>query len=402
VTAGRGRRRRWIWLLAIPLAPVLVAGGAIAVAPLLTSRFQWARTLAWWDADVDDIHRFPARPIANAPPATRFLAPADPAAYRPLWDSVQVRRRGAESVELLDDVMASAATAAFLVLRGDTLLTERYYNGWAAESLHTSFSAAKSLASLSVGTAIARGAIPGVEIPITRLLPELAERDPRFGEITLRHLLTMTSGLGWENTSTPWGDPATTYYAPDLRAAALTARIAEPPGTRFVYNNYNPLLVGMILERATGQSVSAWFEETIWRPLGAAAPSAWSLDSERSGFEKMESGWNARAEDYARLGLLMLRGGVRGRDTIVPPAWIEESTRADSASDPNGRYQYFWWVAPADSGPSPFWAEGRFGQFIWVSPADSLVIVRLGREDGGVRWPTVFARIARRLRRLND
>jgi CubicO group peptidase (beta-lactamase class C family) len=395
---GHEERRRWRWLAAALAVPVLLVGVVLLLAPVFTGTSQWARVIAWQDADVGDRDRFSARPIANAPPVAPLLRPDDPGRYAPLWDSLRPRRDGAETAVAFQDLLAQTNTTAFLVLLGDTLLFEWYGGGMVAESVQTSFSVAKSILSLAVGIAIADGSIHGLDVPVTELVTELAGGDPRFAAITLRHLLTMSSGLEWTRSNMPWGDPATTYYAPDLRRAALSARIGERPGARFVYNNYNPLLVGLALERATGRSVSAFIEERLWRPLGAAGGASWSLDSERSGFEKMESGFNARADDYARLGLLMLRRGVRDGDTLVPPAWVAASTRPDSSADPSATYQFFFWVAPSDSGPSPFWAEGRFGQFIWISPADSLVMVRLGREDGGLRWVSVFERVARRAR----
>ena len=89
----------------------------------------------------------------------------------------------------------------------------------------------------------------------------------------------------------PWGDDTATYYAPDLRALALEGtEVAEEPGRRFHYNNFNPLLVGLALERAVGTPVATDLEARLWRPLGMEAAGSWSLDSQASGFEKMESG----------------------------------------------------------------------------------------------------------------
>jgi CubicO group peptidase (beta-lactamase class C family) len=112
----------------------------------------------------------------------------------------------------------------------------------------------------------------------------------------------MSSGLEYSGEGGgggPLGDDAKTYYDPNLRELALTVEPEVEPGTRWEYNNYHPLLLGMILERATGRPVSAYLSQKIWRPLGMEADGSWSLDSEASGFEKMESGINARAIDFA-------------------------------------------------------------------------------------------------------
>jgi CubicO group peptidase (beta-lactamase class C family) len=226
--------------------------------------------------------------------------------------------------------------------------------------------------------------------PGTVYVPELLERDVRFGGITLRHLLTMTSGLRFEEWTSPWDDPTRTYYATDLRATALDAVIVEPPGTVFRYNDYNPLLVGMVLERATGMSVSEYLETRLWQPMGAEANASWSLDGTESGFEKMSTGFNARPLDYARFGRLMLDGGRRGEIEIVPEGWVAEATRIDG-SDHNTGYQYFWWVDTANNG---FEAEGDHCQFVYLHPDTDLVLVRTGHSCGGVYWTGFLGDIA--------
>lgn len=160
------------------------------------------------------------------------------------------------------------------------------------------------------------------------------------------------------------------------------------------YNNYNPLLLGLILERATGMPVSTFLEQKLWQPLGMGADGSWSLDSTMSGFEKMESGINGRAIDFATFGSLYLHGGEWGGRQVVPRAWVEESTRADTSSDPARGYQYFWWVGEGGH----YSARGNHGQYIFVAPERDLVIVRFGTRYGhGSRvWMDVFEQLAGR------
>ncbi|HZA85049.1 MAG TPA: serine hydrolase, partial [Actinomycetes bacterium] len=113
-----------------------------------------------------------------------------------------------------------------------------------------------------------------------------------------------------------------------------------------------PLLVGMALERATGRTVSAYLEEKLWGPLGMEADGSWSLDSRGSGLELLQAGLNGRAVDLAKLGVLYLyEGAWRGRQ-LVPRAWVRESTRVDTGTDPSPRFQYHWWMWPGP-GPAP-------------------------------------------------
>jgi CubicO group peptidase (beta-lactamase class C family) len=252
-----------------------------------------------------------------------------------------------------------------------------------------------------VGIAIDEGAIGSVEDPVTDYVPELAERDPRFEQITLRHLLTMSSGLRYQEQEfpLPWGDDIATYYGTDLREVAIDgAEIVRPPGQEWLYNNYNPLLLGLVLERATSMSVSEYMASRLWQPLGAEQDASWSLDSEESGFEKMESGLNATAVDYARFGALYLHNGEWNGSQIVSADWIRAATAADTSTDPNASYQYFWWVDLAR--PGRFYGLGNYGQYLYVAPDTNTVIVRLGRDwgvDNGA-WLATFHEIADSLR----
>jgi CubicO group peptidase (beta-lactamase class C family) len=295
----------------------------------------------------------------------------------------------------LDDLVEATSTTALLVLRDDELLLERYAHGGAADRRHTSFSVAKSYLSTLVGIALERGDIGSLDDPVTEYVPELAERDRRFAAVPLRSLLTMSSGLVYEEAGLPWSDDATTYYAPDLRAEAVSAEVEGPPGERWHYNNFNPLLMGLVLERATGTSVSDYMARHLWQPMGAEADASWSLDSDASGFEKLESGVNAVPRDYARFGYLFAHEGRVGDRQVVDAGWVREATARDTSADPAAHYQYWWWVDTEREGR--FYARGNHGQFVYVDPATDVVVVRLGREDGDVPWPEVLRDVADRV-----
>jgi CubicO group peptidase (beta-lactamase class C family) len=203
----------------------------------------------------------------------------------------------------------------------------------------------------------------------------------------------MTSGLRWERSaSNPFSDDFISYYSPDLRETALETQIVEPPGRRFVYNDYNPLLVGMILERATEMSVSEYMETRLWGPMGAEGDGSWSLDSELSGFEKMFVGVNGRAIDLVKLGWLFLNDGRVGDKQVVPASWVEEATRRDTMTDPAEEYQYYWWI---DTELDAYYAEGDKCQFIYVYPKADLVLARFGTDCGNfvfrISWMRLIA-----------
>ncbi len=334
VKSPRPKQKRW-WankVVSIPLLclttvltiVVVAAGSYYAWAYCSTSSSVLARQIIWQPpANVDDYQRFPARTIATASPTFSF--PRAPAA-NPYASALRTSTYYADGG--LDQFLASNQTTSFLVIKGGQLVYERYFNGYSEQSTVTSFSVAKSVLSALVGIAIEQGAIGSVQDPITKYLPELAKRDARFGAITIQDLLTMSSGLDWQSNGTNpgiWGDdlsdPSETYYDPNLRALALQhTQIGGASGTAFAYNPYNALLIGMILERATHQSISHYLQETLWKPLGMEAAGSWSLDSTQDGFEKSESGLNGRAIDFAKFGQLFRREAPgRGGNSFLPP-----------------------------------------------------------------------------------
>lgn len=383
-------RKRLAIGLGVLLLVLLVLYGS---AHLLTSRFAWARAVAWLESDTGDQFRFPARDIPAGSDDSPLPEDATPAA---LEAPVNVGGVGRP----LDTFLAETGTTAFLVVHDDRLVYERYFGEVDRKDRQTSFSAAKSFLSTLIGIAIDEGHIGSVEDPVTDYLPELAERDRRFTEITLRDLLTMSSGIGYTERGMPWSDDALTYYGIDLRALALEdTHIEEEPGRTWRYNNFHPLLLGLVLERATEMSVSEYTSTRLWQPLGAEADATWSLDSRSSRFEKMESGLNARPADFARFGLMMLHEGRWNDRRIVSTDWVREATASSRATDPVDFYQYMWWVGPPRPNESrpPFYAHGKYGQLVAVFPEDDVVIVRLGSEDGGVDWQARLRDLAGRV-----
>jgi CubicO group peptidase (beta-lactamase class C family) len=388
------RVRRW-FLIAGGVFGILVAAvlGVYVWARLSTDDSTIARAMIWRESDVGDQHRFPARRI----PAGVHTSPL---------------ARGVEAHFVLsgerarfDEFLHDTNTLAFLVVHQDRLVYERYFGGSTRESLQTSFSVAKSFASTLVGIAIDEGLIGSIDDPITAYLSELAARDPRFRQITLRHLLTMSSGIRYrEGGGFPWpfGDDTYTYYGVDLREVALNrTKIEQPPGLAWQYNNFHPLLLGLVLERAARTSVSDFMATRLWQPLGAEGDATWSLDSEQSGFEKMESGLNARAVDYARFGLLFLHNGEWNGRRIVSKSWVRAATGADGTTDQASYhgYRYFWWIDIDRLGR--FYALGKYGQYVYVAPDADTVVVRLGRDWGvdNAAWLATFRDIADQLER---
>jgi CubicO group peptidase (beta-lactamase class C family) len=308
-------------------------------------------------------------------------------------------------IKNLDAFLEKTGTQAFLVIQNDTVIYERYFMGYQRDSLVTSFSVSKSFDSALTGIAIQEGSIKSVNDPITDYIPELAERDTRFNDIQIRDLLMMASGLRYDSSRLgSFGDDNLTYGYDDLRHLALTeSEVIEKPGKTFLYNNYNPLLLGLIIERATGRPVTNYLQEKVWTPLGMEYDGSWSLDSEKNGFEKMESGINARAIDFAKFGRLYLNNGKWDGKQIIPADWVAITTEDNGLiKDSSIYYGYMWWGEKCNPNSKDYLAMGNLGQYIYVSPAKNLVIVR-NAESYGVKsegeewvvWADAFCHFAK-------
>jgi CubicO group peptidase (beta-lactamase class C family) len=377
------------WAVRLLVSLVVLLALTYGAAWLTTDRFGVSRALVWREADTADIDRFPDRAV-TAGSNVMELPEGEPLDLSSIWPV-------SEPESFLEDT----GTTAFLVVQDGAIRYEGYFNAARPDDLRTSFCVAKSVTSTLIGLAIADGVIGSVDDPITGYIPELLQPDHRFADITIRHLLTMSSGLGYVERSTPWSDDTQTYYGTDLRRTALSAKVQEAPGQTFLYNNYNPLLEGLILERATGQSVSDYLSERLWQPMGAEADASWSLDSDRSGFEKMESGLNAVARDYARFGLLFVNGGRVGDRQVVPRGWVELATSRGEETRPHPGYGLHWWTGDFAGTALPdahAMAAGNLGQLVYVAPDAAVVVVRLGDDYGIDDWPARFAQIVEHVR----
>jgi len=379
------------WMLRLIIAFGLLTGCLFLWAYLSTDTSLVARGIMWGDSDTGDLNRFPSREMAVSDDPVIF-ASAEGSAQAIIGDLPITNDELGVANMPLDEYLEFTNTTAFIIIHDDQLVYEAYFHGTDRQSSLMTFSVTKAFTSTLIGIAIEEGFIRNLDEPITEYIPELLNRNPGFKEITLRHLITMTSGLRWERSeSNPFSDDFVTYYSPDLRTVALHSEIVQAPGQRFVYNDYNPLLLGIVLERATGMSVSKYMESRLWQRMGAEGNGFWSLDSEHSGFEKMFAGLNGRAIDLAKLGWLFLNNGRNGDTQVVPASWIEEATSVNTGNDLRYSYKYYWWI---DNKNQMYFAEGDKCQFIYVYPKADLVIVRFGIDCGGTGFSDFIPNIA--------
>jgi CubicO group peptidase (beta-lactamase class C family) len=391
------------WLRALRNVAYIIAGVVIlflVIAMLIYPPEYVYRALVWQQSDAFDWQKFPSHPLNAATAAYHFEAAPDLRVEK-LFEQLS-------SAPDWNTFLAAKQSQAFIVIQNGKVLYENYFNNTRRDSIVTSFSVAKSFDSAMIGMAIQEGFIKSVNDPITAYLPELAQRDPRFKLITIRDLLLMASGLDYVKFRPLLlnsDDILTTYYPNQRKLALENTHIIDPPGTYFLYNKYHPQLLGMILERATAMPVTQFLQTRLWDKVGMEYGGSWSTDSQTSDFEKMETGVNARAIDFAKLGVLYLNGGSWQGSQVISKAWVDESTQPVVPAKPaayyspwmatlpgQGYYKYMWWGMARPDGSYDYTAEGDKGQYIYVSPQKNLVIVRNGIEYGipSENWLKLF------------
>jgi CubicO group peptidase (beta-lactamase class C family) len=294
-----------------------------------------------------------------------------------------------------DAMLERNDTRAFVELRDDTIVYERYFDGVTATTALPSFSISKTFAALLVGCAVGDSIVESLDASVVDYIPELAKKR-RYDEVTLDEMLRMTSGIDFDEEST---SSAKLYYCTNLRQRIYQYPVRWNPGEHYEYGSVSIQLLWDVLHRRLGgETVSQYFEERVWSPLGAERPAAWALDSAKSGVEKFFSGFSATARDHARLGLLYLHGGTFEGKRIVSQAWVDDSLTPDPVagivhtSDGYVRRGKYQWFLTLDG--RAFFAKGYHGQYVFVVPDRRAVFVRFGEGYGNVDWPALFERIA--------
>jgi CubicO group peptidase (beta-lactamase class C family) len=293
----------------------------------------------------------------------------------------------------VEEDRALATVRALLVVRHGRLVAEGYFRGAGRDTRHDVRSVTKSVTSLAVGTALARGELRGVTETVGGRLGDLlaADRDPRKRAITLEDLLTMRAGLRWSEHGSHDRHPATMYRARSSAGWVLAFPMVTAPGRTFNYSTGNTQLVSAMVARATGRPLAQVAAARLLEPLGVR-DAAWGRHAD--GLSYGGTRLFLRARDMAKLGELCLRDGGWGGRQLVPATWIRASTRPRVALAVGG-YGYGWWIRPHG-----YAAQGWGGQYVYVLPGEDAVVVMTADPNRGVHldFPVVERLIERHVR----
>lgn len=254
-----------------------------------------------------------------------------------------------------------------------------YYKG---SELHTLQSVSKSVTSALFGIAIERGEIPGVDV---KAMPYFAgykiADDPRRDRWTLRDLMTMTSGIRWDESTVSYTDPANSCAAMEASADWVQFVLAQPmaaePGEVFVYNSGVTELLAQVLKKATGKHADEYAREHLFEPLGIKS---FYWKHTPTGHPDTEGGLYLTPRDLAKLGYLFEHDGMWNGKRLLRAGWAAESTtpHVPVAKDGAPTYGYQWWTLPEPGRPVHFAAWGYGGQYLMVVPSLHLIAVFTG------------------------
>jgi len=308
------------------------------------------------------------------------------------WETASLVEVGVDSGRIADLIGGIRSgeyenVHGIVLVKNGKLVLEEYFDGYDRDRKHYVASVTKSIASVLIGIAMDQGFIGGIaqgglDTPVVDLFPEYEtaiSADRAKQDLLLRHILSMSAGLEWDEQTYSYDDPRNdcdrAEHSDDSVGFVLQKPVVATPGTEFLYNGGLSILLSALIQNSTGMHTAEFAREYLFRPLGIE-DSAW--DNFADGLADTTGGLHMRPRDMAKIGYLMLSGGEWQVSQIVSPEWVNESTRVQIATGLGPDYGYQWWrgkLLVNGSGVETFFASGHGGQKIFVFPVPNLVVV---------------------------
>lgn len=291
---------------------------------------------------------------------------------------------------LSDDVVDQIAEydpVAYLVIQDEKIIYEEYWDGYDANSISNSFSAAKSIVGLLIGAAVDDGFIKNLDQKVADFIPSFKEGKKK--EISIRDLLTMSSGLDWDEAySSLFSLTTEAYYGTDLLKMINERKVAKEPGKYHYYSSMDTEILALVILNATGKTISNYASDKFWKNFGASQDAYWMLDHE-NGMEKAYCCFNSNARDFARWGQLILNNGSWNGKQLISSEYIEQTTTPASylIDEDDNKLDYYgfqWWIIDYKGYQIPY-MRGILGQYVFAIKEKNAVVVRLGHERSDER-----------------
>ena len=292
----------------------------------------------------------------------------------------------------LQELCQEHSVRSFIVIQNDAIKFEYYRKGLDENSLHPSYSISKSMISCLIGIAIDEGWIQNVNQKAIDFIPEIQNK-PYADRLTIKHLLNHTSGIKYSLI-----EDGNLYYGKNILNELQNIVFTKPPGTKQEYLNVNSQLLGIILSRISGVSVTELAEQKIWGPIGMCSEGLWSVD--KYGIEKSFCCLSATALDYAKFGRLYLNKGLWKKQRVFSESWYKKSISRDTTDGSSHNYNYSWHLGLKEYGD--FMAIGLYKQHLYIYPKKNLIIVLLNDREKPIlaeriNWWFVFRQIGDQL-----
>lgn len=305
-----------------------------------------------------------------------------------LWSYDIPENHGMDSavLERLHSALEQTKIYTLVVVRGGVIVDELYREGYDASTLIDIHSASKSVTAIMFGLAVEQGYIDSdLDRPISEYFPQI-EPSSAWAKVTIRHLLTHTSGMSWNeyDANTNWEEWRTSENWVDY---VLSRPIVRTPGTFFNYTTGGTHLLGAIIEKAVGCPLAEYTDEYLFEPMGIT-DYEWGLDPQ--GICDAGNGLRMNPRDMAKFGQLMLKRGRWNGEQLVPAEWVDECTSIQyRRSGGYASYGYQFWVKDFGDGRTyrTYFAQGAWGQLIFVQPELNLVCVMTSMEIGNTHAP---------------
>lgn len=352
-------------ILRLLIALIVIIGVVYASLP-----YYARQALIHWMPVIDDLEAFHRHTVHHNP---------DDVWHWPLSADYNRYQLTEKDAHYLD----SLRTVSFLVIRRDSIIFENYRDGWNDTLTSNIYSATKTIVGLLAGVALDEGNIHSLDDPVSRYIPSYTKG--MQADVTLRHLLTMSGGMAWDEAYASLFSVTTHgYYGNDLYDLVTGLEVVDRPGVQYSYRSGETQLLAFVIEAATGQTLSDYAEEKLWRPMQAERDAYWLLDK-KDGDEKAFCCFHTTARDVARFGNLLLhRGNWRGRQ-LVSEAYMDELMRPalylkdQWGKDSLSYYGFQTWVMDYHGMRCPY-MRGMLGQYIIAIPDLDAIVVRLGRK----------------------
>ena len=278
-------------------------------------------------------------------------------------------------------------TVSFLIIRHDSILYEKYLNGWNDTQTSNLFSATKTIIGLLAGIALDEGKIKNLDDKVCQYIPTYNKG--KQTEVSIRNLLTMSGAMAWDEAySSLFSVTTRGYYGNDLYQLVTNLDVKETPGVQYSYRSGETQLLSFVIESATGQSISQYAEEKLWKPLQAEGDAYWLLDK-KDGDEKAFCCFHTTARDAARFGRLILdKGNWNGRQ-LISKEYMDEMTRPASylkdqwGKDSLDYYGFQTWIMHYKGQTNPY-MRGMLGQYVIAIPSLDTIVVRLGKKRSDI------------------